>query len=129
MASTIFIIGRILLGGFFINSGINHFKGIGMMSGYAQMKGVPLPKVSVAFSGALVLLGGLSVLLGVYPTVGVAALALFLIPVTFMMHAFWKVQDPMAKMSERVNFTKNMALLGAALILLAVPQPWTVSLF
>ena len=35
----------------------------------------------------------------------------------------------MAKMSERVNFTKNMALLGAALILLAVPQPWTVSLF
>ena len=36
----------------------------------------------------------------------------------FMMHAFWKVQDPMAKMSERVNFTKNMALLGAALILL-----------
>ena len=94
MASTIFIIGRILLGGFFINSGINHFKGIGMMSGYAQMKGVPLPKVSVAFSGALVLLGGLSVLLGVYPTVGVAALALFLIPVTFMMHAFWKVRIP-----------------------------------
>ena len=78
MESIIFIIGRILLGGFFINSGINHFKGIGMMSGYAQMKGVPLPKVSVVFSGALVLLGGLSVLLGVYPPLESLQLHFFL---------------------------------------------------
>jgi putative oxidoreductase len=129
MESTIFVVGRILLGGFFINSGINHFRGITMMSGYAQMKGVPLPKASVAFSGALLVIGGLSVLFGIYPTVGVVALALFLIPTTYMMHAFWKVQDPMAKMGEKVNFTKNVALLGAALTLLAIPQPWTVSLF
>ena len=129
MESTIFIIGCVLLGGFFINSGINHSRGIAMMSGYAQVKGVPLPKSSVAFSGVLLLIGGLSVLLGVYPTIGVAALAIFLIPVTYMMHAFWKVQEPMAKMGERVNFTKNVALLGAALTLLAIPQPWTVSLF
>ena len=129
MESITFILGRILLGGFFINSGINHFKGITMMSGYAQMKGVPMPKASVAFSGVLLLIGGLSILLGVYPTVGVVSLALFLIPVTYMMHAFWKVQDPMAKMGEMVNFMKNLALLGAALTLLAIPQPWAVSLF
>jgi putative oxidoreductase len=129
MESVIFVIGRFLLGGFFVNSGINHFKSIAMMSGYAQMKGVPMPKASVAFSGVLLLLGGLSVLLGVYPTVGVASLALFLIPTTYMMHAFWKVEDPMAKMGETVNFMKNTALLGAALTLLAIPQPWTVSLF
>jgi putative oxidoreductase len=129
MESVIFVIGRVLLGGFFVNSGINHFKSIAMMSGYAQMKGVPMPKASVAFSGVLLLLGGLSVLLGVYPTVGVASLALFLIPTTYMMHAFWKVEDPMAKMGETVNFMKNTALLGAALTLLAIPQPWTVSLF
>jgi putative oxidoreductase len=129
MESAIFVVGRILLGGFFINSGINHFRGIGMMSGYAQMKGVPMPKVSVGFTGLLLLAGGLSILLGVYPTIGVAALAAFLIPTTVMMHAFWKVEDPMAKMGEKVNFTKNTALLGAALTLLAIPQPWTVSLF
>jgi uncharacterized membrane protein YphA (DoxX/SURF4 family) len=81
------------------------------------------------FSGLLLLIGGLSILLGVYPPIGTIALAAFLIPVTFMMHAFWKVQDPMAKMGETVNFTKNLALLGAALILLGVPQPWVVSLF
>jgi putative oxidoreductase len=46
-------------------------------------------------------------------------LVLFLIPVTFIIHPFWKIQDPAAKMGEMINFTKNLALLGAVLILLA----------
>jgi putative oxidoreductase len=129
MESTIFLIGRLLLGGFFIQSGFNHFSNLAMLSGYSQSKGIPSPKAAVAFSGLLLLMGGLSILFGVYPTVGVIALALFLIPVTFMMHAFWKVQDPMARMGETVNFTKNLALLGAALMLLGVPQPWAINLF
>jgi len=47
------------------------------------------------------------------------ALVLFLLPVTYMMHAFRKIQDPMVKMGEMVNFMKNHALLGAVLILLS----------
>lgn len=129
MESTIFIIGRVLLGSYFIYSGYNHFALINMMSGYAQSKGVPSPKVAVGFSGLLLLIGGLSILLGVYPTIGVIALVLFLLPVSFMMHAFWKIQDPQMKMGERVNFLKNGALLGATLMLFALPQPWPVSLF
>lgn len=129
MESTIFIIGRVLLGSYFIYSGYNHFALINMMSGYAQSKGVPSPKVAVGFSGLLLLIGGLSILLGVYPTIGVIALVLFLLPVSFMTHAFWKIQDPQMKMGERVNFLKNGALLGATLMLFALPQPWPVSLF
>jgi hypothetical protein len=33
------------------------------------------------------------------------------------------------KIGERVNFLKNGALLGATLMLFALPQPWPVSLF
>ena len=78
-----------------------------------------MPKFSVAFSGLLLLIGGLSVLVDVLPVVGLVALVLFLLPVTFIMHQFWKVQDPMARMGEMINFTKNLALLGAVLMLLA----------
>jgi putative oxidoreductase len=129
MQITIFLIGRLLLGGYFVFGGFNHFKMLTMMSGYAQSKGVPSPKAAVAFSGLLLLVGGLSILLGIYPTVGAIALVLFLVPVTFIMHAFWKVQDAQMKMGEMVNFTKNLALLGAALLLLSIPQPWSTSLF
>jgi uncharacterized membrane protein YphA (DoxX/SURF4 family) len=129
MESIIFLIGRLLLGGFFINSGYKHFKFINMMAGYSQSKGIPAPKASVAVTGFLLLVGGLSVLLGVYPTIGAIALVLFLLPVTFSMHAYWKVQDPQARMGETVNFSKNIALLGATLMLLSIPQPWPLSLF
>ncbi len=128
MESVLFLIGRILFGGYFLMSAFNHFAHVGMLSGYTQSKGVPAPKLAVMVSGILLLIGGLSVLFGLYPTIGAVALILFLVPVSFMMHAYWKVQDPQMKMVERINFMKNLALVGAALLLLFVSQPWPESL-
>lgn len=119
MQTVVLYLGRILFGGFFIMNGYNHLANLQMMAGYTQSKNVPAAKAAVAFTGILLLIGGLSTLFNFYPVVGLSALVLFFVPVTFLMHAFWKVQDPMAKMGERVNFTKNIALLGATLILLA----------
>lgn len=119
METTLLYLGRILFGGFFAFNGFNHFKMLTMMSEYAKSKGAPLPKLSVAFAGVLLLIGGISVLFYVLPVVGLIALVLFLVPVTLIMHAFWKIQDPTAKMHEMVNFMKNIALLGAVFIMLA----------
>jgi hypothetical protein len=44
------------------------------------------------------------------------------------MHNFWKDEDPQMKMADRINFMKNMALLGALLMLLAIPLPWPLRL-
>lgn len=76
----------------------------------------------------MLLFGGFSILLGAYPTVGVILLVAFLIPVSFIMHDFWKVSDPQTKMIEMVNFTKNLALAGATLMLLAIEIPWKSAL-
>ncbi len=123
-----FLIGRIILGVYYLFNAFNHFTRLEMLSGYAASKRVPAPKLATFLAGVLLLAGGLSILLGVYPVAGVVALAVFFIPVTFWMHDFWAVQDPMQKTMQMVNFTKNLALLGAALTLLAVPQPWPLSL-
>jgi hypothetical protein len=45
-----------------------------------------------------------------------------------MMHDFCQVQDPDQRMNEMVNFTKNMALAGAAAALMAVKEPWPASI-
>jgi hypothetical protein len=34
----------------------------------------------------------------------------------------------MQRMGEMVNFNKNLALAGSALMFLAIPQPWPLSL-
>jgi hypothetical protein len=44
------------------------------------------------------------------------------------MHDFWSVLDPMQRVVEMTSFMKNMALAGATLMLLAVPEPWVGSL-
>ena len=124
----LFLLGRVLYGGFFILGGLNHFQHLGMMAGYAGFKGVPAPKIAVLFSGLLILVGGLSLVTGVQPTLGVICVAVFLIPVTFMVHTYWSDTDANTKINNRVNFQKNLALLGAGLALLIVPQPWPLSL-
>ena len=124
---SLFLIGRIIFGGFFIYSGLNHFLGVGMMANYTKMKGVPLPRAAVIITGLMLTVGGLSMVLGAYPKIGIALLAGFLIPVSILMHNFWKIQDPQLKVADKVNFTKNMALLGAVLMFLAIPTPWPLS--
>ncbi len=123
----LFLVGRILLGVFFLDNAYNHFKNSGALSGYALSKNVPMPKVAVLGSGALLLIGGVSMILGFYPHVGIAALVLFLVPVTYTMHAFWKEQDQ-ARQMDRIQFMKNMAILGAILMLLSLPLPWAMSI-
>jgi uncharacterized membrane protein YphA (DoxX/SURF4 family) len=124
----LFLLGRILYGGFFINAGINHFRHLSMMSSFAGMKGVPAPKAGVAVSGLLILVGGASVLLGVQPVWGIVCIALFLVPVTLMMHNFWTETDQMSRINQRVNFEKNVALLGAGLMMVLMPQPWPLGI-
>jgi uncharacterized membrane protein YphA (DoxX/SURF4 family) len=91
----LFLLGRILYGGYFLKAGINHFQSLAMLSGFAGMKGVPAPRIAVMFSGTLIIVGGLSVLLGVHPTIGLGCIVLFLVPVSLKMHAFWSDTDPM----------------------------------
>lgn len=116
----IFLIGRILLGGYFVYSGYNHFKNVNHMAGYAKMKGVPLAKAAVIISGAMLALGGLAILANKFAILGMCLVVLMLVPTTIIMHKFWKESDMMARMSERINFTKNIALVGALLLLISI---------
>ena len=124
----LFLLGRILLGGYFLQNAYNHFKNTDGLAGYAQSKGVPMAKASVIITGVMMLLGGLSILLGIHIEWAILLLALFLLGTLIKMHRYWEVADPMARMGEHVNFYKNLALLGALLMLLAIPTPWVWSL-
>lgn len=120
------LIGRLLYGGYFLYSGVNHFLGLEGLAGYAASKGVPAPSLAVAFSGLLLLLGGLSIVLGFWTRIGAWLIVLFLVPVSLMMHTFWAIPDAQAASGEMLNFMKNMALLGAAMMIATVPR-WPLS--
>ncbi len=118
--TTILFIGRIIVGIFFLINAYDHlFKSSGMV-GYAASKGVPSPKLAIMGSGILLLLGALSILFASYTFWGIIALLVFMIPVTFTMHNFWKATDPMTKMNEKISFMKNMAIVGFLLMLMGL---------
>jgi putative oxidoreductase len=120
-------VGRILYGGFFLYNGISHFVNRDSMVEYARSKNVPLPRAAVLGSGALLVLGGLSLATGMRPKVGAALVTTFLAGVTPKMHDFWTVTDGQQRTNELINFTKNLALLGGAAFAASVPEPWPYS--
>jgi putative oxidoreductase len=123
-----FLIGRLVFGGFFLYNGINHLKERKSLGQFAGSKNVPMPEVAVAATGVALIAGGASILLGVKPKLGAAAIAGFLVGVSPVMHNFWNVQDPNQRMNEMVHFSKNMALLGSALALMGMDEPWPASI-
>jgi putative oxidoreductase len=125
---TLSVLGRAIFGGYFIYNGINHFKNRKAMAEYAAAKGTPAAEAAVLGSGALLLAGGASVITGLKPREGLGALIAFLVPVSLQMHRFWEANDPTERQGETVNFTKNMALAGAALALMDMPTPWRASI-
>ena len=109
------LLGRSLFAVIFVMAGANHFNK--QTIGYAASQGVPAASIAVPLSGVLAILGGLSIVLGYRAKLGAWLIALFLIPVTLMMHKFWAVSDPMMAQIQMIMFMKNVSMLGGALLI------------
>lgn len=115
----LYLIGRVVLGIYFLFNAVNHMTRVQMMAGYTRSKGVPLPDLAVVGTGVQLAVGGVMLLLGWYVWVGALVLIAFMVPVALIMHNFWAVKDQQMRMMEMVQFTKNIAIAGALLVVLA----------
>jgi putative oxidoreductase len=114
------LIGRILFVVLFLGSGFAHLTQTQAMAGYASSKGVPAAKLATQVSGVVIIIGAVMLLLGVWADLGALLLVVFLLPTAVLMHAFWKETDAQAKQLEMIQFQKDMALGGAALLIFAL---------
>lgn len=124
-AGPIVLLGRFFFVLIFLMAGPNHFSS--QTIAYAASQGVPMASFAVPFSGALAVLGGLSILLGYRARIGAWLIVLFLVGVTPMMHKFWTVPDPMMHQMQMIMFMKNVAMLGGALLISQFGAgPWSL---
>lgn len=117
-----FLVGKILLGGYFAFSGLNHFLNSRDMTGWVESKGLPKPEILVYLSGIILLAGGLGIIAGAYPLLSVLAVSVFLVIVNITMHDFWNLED--GRQEQMTHFLKNVGLLGALLMLIGAD--WTI---
>lgn len=123
--SLLVLIGRLLFAAIFLAAAPRHFTA--EAAAHAAELGVPLARLTVPASGLLALAGGLSVLAGHHTRLGAWLLVAFLVPVTVMMHAFWRLADPVAVHTQQAMFMKNVAMIGAALLIACFGGgPWSL---
>jgi putative oxidoreductase len=113
-------VGRILLSLIFIASGASKIMDWQQPVQMMTDKGLPAVNVLLSVAVALEIIGGVSVVLGLYARVGALALLAFLIPVSVIMHNFWTLEDGPERMGEMISFMKNVSIMGGLTVVLAL---------
>lgn len=81
-------------------------------------KAVPLPdddELMVRGNAAVQVAAGAMLALGIAPRLSALALAGSLVPTTLAGHSYWKIEDPDVRKVQRIQFHKNMAMIGGLL--------------
>jgi putative oxidoreductase len=65
------------------------------------------------------IIGGFGLILNIYTQIAAIALIAFLVPATFMGHAFWQVVGTPAYFPQLLNFLKNTSMTGGLLFIAA----------
>jgi uncharacterized membrane protein YphA (DoxX/SURF4 family) len=110
-------IGRALFGGVLAYMAVDGFRNNEKRVAVAEEKGVPMPDVLVPFVTGMLFVANLGVVLWKFPRASAGALVVFFLGTTPAIHDFWTMEGK-ERHANKINFLKNLALLGGAVVLL-----------
>ena len=118
LAAVLIILGRILLGGHFLVAGIRNLLNFNHRMTLPTFRGSGIPAPVMLTGFVVQVLGGASVVLGLWPAVGAAALIAFMVAATSLYHNFLAFSG--AERAQHLNFVLiNCALTGGFLLVIA----------
>jgi putative oxidoreductase len=115
------ILGRSLLGLYFIVPGITKVTGFAAMSAYMADHGVPLIPVLLVVTIIIQIGGGACLAAGYRTQIMAFVLAGLTLLISLFMHDFWTYEAGMEKAHEMQNFIKNMAIMAGLLFVAGTP--------
>ena len=115
--STFFMVGRSLLGLYFILPGFSKVFDFASTLALMRMKGVPFSLVLLPLTIVIQLLGGIFLVLG--RNLRLTAFVLFglTIVINLFIHNFWALTGDPSQDHEMQNFVKNLAIAAGLLVL------------
>jgi putative oxidoreductase len=122
------LVARLSLAAIFVVSAVaNKIPQFQATADYMAREGVPNPKFALFGAIGLLLLGGLSVVLGAWTRIGAAFLLVFLAAATYYFHDFWTIADAGVRQLQTIQFMKNVSIGGGLLALMAFGGgPWSI---
>ncbi len=118
--NTLRIVGRGLLGLYFIVPGITKVTGWSDTLEYMGAHGVPIAPVLLVITIILQIGGGLSLLAGYRTQLMAFLLAGLTLVISLFMHDFWNMEAGMERAHETQNFIKNLAIMAGLMYVAGV---------
>jgi len=115
----LFLIGRVLLGWYFLIDGLGKFPNINPFVGYVTSLGVPSPYFMAWVGGIAEFLVGLTLVFGVATRYGTLLGILFVIIATALAHRYWQYPAA-AQLGQYVNLMKNSVILGGMVLVFVI---------
>ncbi len=109
---------QLLLSGIFIYGGWGAFSKPGGRPKMVAAAGIPRPEQAVVLNGAVMIVAGLLLGLGIAPRLAAALLIGSLVPTTLVGHAFWKEEPGPEREKQLLQLLKNLGLIGGLLMVL-----------
>jgi putative oxidoreductase len=81
-------------------------------------EGVPAPRIMLAGAIVFLIAGSLSIIAGFKARFGAVLLLVFLVLATYFFHDFWTMEGKQQQ-DQIIHFMKNLALMGAMLLIVA----------
>jgi putative oxidoreductase len=119
--SVLAILGHVLVGAVFIVQAVGTLPRARFANHANKLrdKGFPVPSITLAIALGMMLIGGVMVILGVYPKIGGWALIIFTVIATLLYQNFWSIEDPVRRKEKRGPFFNNLAILGGLLLVVS----------
>jgi len=124
----IWLLGRVLLGGLFLMSGIEKLMGSDQFAASLVKNGIPdsIAPMLAWLGAAVETAGGLCIVLGLATSWASLSMIAFTIMAAFIAHRFWEAA-PDARLSQMAHFEKNIMLVGAfCLLYVAGGGPYSI---
>jgi putative oxidoreductase len=114
------LLGRALLAWFFLASAlgiVGNFEGTSQLM---MMQHIPAPQLVLVAVLMVLILGGLSLLLGFHTRAGALMLFAFTLLASMLMHDFWKIANLIDRTADYEIFARNVAIAGGLLLLVGM---------
>ena len=119
LATPCLLLGRFLLGLYFILPGMQKISDFDKMSDYMQAHDVPLIAFLLPLTIIIQLSAGAALIVGYKGKIAAFLLACLTLIISIYMHDFWSMEEGVTRMHEMQNFLKNMAIMAGLLMVAA----------
>ncbi|MFC4455029.1 DoxX family membrane protein [Deinococcus sonorensis] len=110
--------GRAALAAIFVQSGLESVQRPAGRARLVERAGLPEPELLTRINGGLMAGAGAMLAAGLAPRSSALTLAALLLPTTIVGHAYWNAPAEQRE-GQRIHFLKNLAMLGALLLVVA----------